>query len=117
MFLARLCTGGDRDGGVIRAEFVKLHYPLYWHYDILGGLKGLELGMLDDPRCANALDLLESMRRPTAAGPAERRYYRKSGPSGCGSDVDWGGTSTRRTNPWVTADALFVLRAASRLVV
>jgi hypothetical protein len=29
--------------------------------------------------------------------------------------VDWGGTSTRRANPWVTADALTVLRAAGRL--
>jgi hypothetical protein len=28
---------------------------------------------------------------------------------------NWGGTSTRRANPWVTADALAVLRAAGRL--
>jgi len=29
--------------------------------------------------------------------------------------ADWGGTSTRRANQWVTADALTVLRAAGRL--
>ena len=28
-------------GALIRAEFTKLHYPLYWHYDILGGLNGM----------------------------------------------------------------------------
>ena len=29
--------------------------------------------------------------------------------------VDWGGTSKRRMNPWITADALTVLRAADRI--
>jgi hypothetical protein len=29
--------------------------------------------------------------------------------------VDWGGTGKKRTNEWVTVDALTVLRAAGRL--
>jgi len=29
--------------------------------------------------------------------------------------VNWGGTSRKRMNPWVTVDALAVLRAAGRL--
>jgi hypothetical protein len=29
--------------------------------------------------------------------------------------VDWGGTSTKKMNPWVTADALSVLVSAGRL--
>lgn len=28
--------------------------------------------------------------------------------------VDWGGTSTVKMNPWVTVDALTVLKAAGR---
>jgi hypothetical protein len=28
--------------------------------------------------------------------------------------VDWGGSGNRRMNEWLTADALFVLRAAGR---
>ena len=102
-------------GALIRAEFTKLHYPLYWHYDILGGLNGMmELELLGDPRCADALDLLESMR--LADGwPAHARFYRTSSDTGSHHDfVDWGGTSTRRANQWVTADALTVLRAAGR---
>ena len=102
---------------VIRAEFTKLHYPLYWHYDILGGLKAMaELGRLDDPRCADALEELESKRLPDGGWPAESRYYKASQTIALGNDwVDWGGTSTRRMNPWVTADALSVLAAAGRM--
>ena len=65
-------------GTLIRAEFAKLHYPLYWHYDILGGLKAMmELGLLGDPRCTDALDLLESMRLANG-WPAQARFYRTS---------------------------------------
>jgi hypothetical protein len=103
-------------GDLIRTEFAKLHYPVYWHYDVLAGLKGMaDVRMLDDKRCTDALDLLESMR--LADGwPAHARYYRVSADIALHHDsVDWGGTSTRRANPWVTADALAVLRAAGRL--
>jgi hypothetical protein len=104
-------------GELMNREFVKLHYPLYWHYDVLGGLKGMaDIGLLGDPRCADALDLLESLR--VADGwPATARYYKVSREVALHHDcVDWGGTSTRRANPWVTADALAVLRTAGRLV-
>ena len=116
VFLERRLAYRASTGGLIRAEFTKLHYPLYWHYDILGGLKGMmDLGLLGDPRCAAALDLLESMR--LADGwPAHARFYRTSTDIAMHHDcVDWGGTSTRRANQWVTVDALTVLRAAGRL--
>jgi hypothetical protein len=98
---------------------VELHYPRYWHYDILGGLVGMaELGRLDDPRCDDALHLLESKRLPDGGWPAERSYYTVSSEVGSGhSDVDWGGTSTRHMNPWVTVEALAVLRAAGRVAI
>jgi hypothetical protein len=117
VFLTRRLAYRASAGELIRAEFTKLHYPLYWHYDILGGLKGMmELGLLDDPRCQDALDLLESMR--LADGwPAHARFYRTA-PSEVALHhdwVDWGGASTRRANEWVTVDALAVLRAAGRL--
>jgi hypothetical protein len=83
---------------------------------VLGGLTGLAgLGLLGDERCADALDLLESLR--LADGwPAHASYYRVSADIVLHYDsVDWGGTSARRANPWVTAAALAVLRAAGRL--
>jgi hypothetical protein len=103
-------------GELIHPEFAKLHYPLYWHYDVLGGLKAIaDIGMIGDARCGDALDLLESLR--LADGwPAHARYYQTATDIALHHDcVDWGGTGTRRANPWVTADALAVLHAASRL--
>jgi len=77
-----------------------------------------EIGRIDDPRCADALDLLAAKRLPDGGWPAERRYYkapRKAIELGA-DQVDWGGTSKRRMNEWVTADALAVLAAAGRIV-
>jgi hypothetical protein len=75
-----------------------------------------ELGRIDDPRCADGLDLLESKRLPDGGWPAEAKYYTHSTTVALGNDdVDWGGTSIRRSNPWITVDALAVLRAAGRI--
>lgn len=118
VFLRRRLFRRVSDDQLMRPEFVKLHYPLYWHYDILGGLRAMrELGRLGDPRCSEALDLLESKRLPEGGWPAEQRYYRVDRHRGaiCHDVVDWGGTSVRRPNPWVTADALSVLAASGRL--
>jgi hypothetical protein len=117
IFLARQLHLRRADGSVMKREFVQLHYPLYWHYDVLHGLKVMaEAGLVRDRRCAAALDLLESKRLPDDGWPAERTYYKASRTIALGNDsVDWGGTSKRRANPWVTADALFVLKAAGRI--
>lgn len=117
-FLKRRLYKRATNGAVIAREFVKLHYPLYWHYDILGALKVFtEIGFTDDERFTDALDLLEEKALPSGGWPAESRYYKKvSSEFALGSDyVDWGGTSTRRLNEWVTADALYVLRRFGRL--
>lgn len=119
VFLERKLYRRRSDNRIMRTEFQSLHYPLYWHYDILGGLKAMHrVGHLDDPRCGEALDLLESKRLPDGGWPAEKRYYRASDAIESGNDaVDWGGASVRRMNPWVTADALAVLVAAGRTAV
>ena len=116
IFLKRRLFRRQRDGAVIRPEFALLHYPLYWHYDVLHGLKVMaEAGLIGDPRCQEALDLLESKRLPDGGWPAEKRFYRSSRRSGGGAElVDWGGASKRRANEWVTVDALGVLCAAGR---
>lgn len=114
VFLDRSLYRGRRSGEVIKRDFVTLHYPLYWHYDILHGLKILaEAGRIHDPRCASALNLLIDKRLPDGGWPAEGRYYRTSAELALGNDhADWGGTSKKSMNPWVTADALTVLHAA-----
>ena len=116
VFLSRRLFRRARDGKVMRPDFLRFHYPLYWHYDVLGGLKGLaEVGGLGDARCSEALDWLESRELPTGGWPADRRYYRVSGSfEGSCEYVDWGAPRRTRSNPWVTTDALYVLREAGR---
>ena len=69
-----------RDGSPWTPDFLKLHYPLYWHYDVLGGLVAMaEMDLLEDPRCAEALDLLESKRLADGGWPAEAKFYATAG--------------------------------------
>jgi hypothetical protein len=106
------------DGALMNPDFVRLHYPCYWQYDILNGLVVMmEAGLLQDKRCAPALDLLESKRLPDGGFPLEGRFYRvveRPGLSG-ESLVSWGTVSRQKMNAFITAAALTVLRAAGRL--
>lgn len=117
VFLSRQLFKRQRDGQVMDPHFILLHYPLYWHYDILFGLKVLaEAGLIGDPRCRSALDLLEWKRLPDGGFPAEESYARTSRPQISGySPVSWGGTSRKHMNPFVTVDALYVLGRSGRL--
>jgi len=118
IFLKRELFRRQFDGSIISDDFVRLHYPCYWHYDILFGLKVMaEAGFIKDRRCREALDLLESKRLADGGFPTEKKYYRPltSKRTSGSSVVGWGGVSTRRMNEFVTADALFVLKEAGRL--
>ena len=117
VFLSRSMFKRINDGEVIRPDFTRLHYPPYWHYDILAGLQVMaETGFIGDSRCAEALDLLESKRLPDGGFPAEGRYYKtgERAPSGR-SLVDYGRTGKSKMNEFVTVHALYVLKAAGRL--
>jgi len=75
-----------------------------------------EAGFIQDKRCNAALDLLESKQLPDGGWPAERKYYKFDSEIRLGNEhVDWGGTSKKAMNPWVTVDALYVLKEAGRL--
>jgi len=107
-----------RDGSVIHDSFIQLHYPHYWHYDVLIALKVMvEAGLIGDPRCQEALDLLKSKRLPDGGWRAEGKHYRVvEEPANGGSLVAWGPVSRKPVmNPFVTLDALYVLRVAGRL--
>lgn len=116
LFLSRHLFKRRSNGRTISAHFIKLHYPCYWHYDILFGLKVMaEGGWIRDPRCNDALDLLESKRLKDGGFPAQEKYYRTANKLGSGrSLVGWGSTGETKMNEFVTADALHVLKAAGR---
>jgi hypothetical protein len=119
VFLSRRLFKRRSDGSVIRPEFTSLHYPCYWQYDILSGLTVIaEAGYIHDPRCTDALDLLESKRLSDGGFPSEGRFYRfvSEPQASAASLVNWGGVSRSRSNEFVTAEAYAVLTAAGRFI-
>ncbi len=122
VILSRRLFKRIHDGKKLDRSFTILHYPCYWHYDILIALQVLhEGGLIGDFRCQEALDLLESKRLPDGMFPAEEKYYHaqeKFYPNGGRHTgyllVDWQPQSKRKGNPFVTIDALTVLKEAGR---
>lgn len=118
VFLKRHLYKRVRDGKIMNPQYVLLHFPLYWRYDFLYGLKAIaECGRLDDPRCTDALDLLASKQLPQGGWAAEAKYYRymRGGKISTGRSLaDWGPTGVHVRNDFVTTNALSVLRAAGR---
>jgi hypothetical protein len=117
-FLKRRLFKRQTSGAIISPDFVTLHFPCYWHYDFLFGLKVMaETGFIDDERCGDALDLLESKQLCDGGFPAEKNYYRVgSRAMGGRSLVSWGRASAAKSNEFVTADALSALKRAGRLL-
>ncbi len=116
-FLERSLFKRKLDGSVIHPDFLKLRYPHYWRYDILIALKVMaEAGRIDDPRCSDALDILEAKQLPQGGWRAEGKHYRVvDEPANGGSMVAWGEVSRREVlNEYVTLEALTVLKAAGR---
>jgi hypothetical protein len=109
-----------RDGTVIDPGFLRLAYPPFWFYNVLHALRALaEMGMLGDPRCLNALEILAAKQLPDGGFPAETRHYRvdetpqKTGKRVSGRcTVGWGISGKRWLNEFVTVDALYVLSEA-----
>jgi hypothetical protein len=119
LFLKKKLFKRESNGTVMNKEFMKLHYPHYWRYDILFGLKVMaESKFIGDKRCQDALDILEEKRLPDGGWPAEARFYQNTDETKSNCDlVNWGGVDKRKYNEWVTVDALYVLREANRVIV
>ena len=104
----------EKSGKIIDPSWVKLHYPPYWHYDILQALRVLALlGRLNDPRAHEALDVVEGKRLPDGRWGVDIRYWRLSSKLHSGVEVaDWG---RKGPNEMITLNALHVLKQAGRL--
>ncbi len=115
VFLKRRLYKREKTGNVINPTFTLLHYPCYWHYDILFALRVMaETGYLKDKRCEDALDLLEDKQLKNGGFPATGKYYKTGKTRGGRSLVQWGPVNPKKTNEFVTIDALTVLKAAGR---
>jgi hypothetical protein len=99
-------------GEPIRESFVTVHSPPFWHYDFFQALVVLaRMGLADDPRAADGLDLLEERQLPDGRWRAGGRWWRAPGSKGSNVEaVDWGSGPSEL----LTLHALRVLRAAGR---
>jgi len=115
LLLARRLVFKLSDGTPISSDMMQLRYPRYWRYDLLGALKTMtELGKIQDLRCQDALDCLQSKQLTNGGFAAEHRVYSVTNRDVSGrSAVSWGSVG-KTMNPWVTVEALAVLKAAGR---
>ena len=127
-FLKHRLFKSCRGDGIGNPEWLRLHYPLYWHYDILQALRVLSLaGKLGDPRTGEALDIVESKRSKDGTWRSEGHYWRLGkAPTSSTFDhprtilfdrpstevVDWGRDGP---NEMLTLNALRVLVGSGRI--
>ena len=79
--------------GAIHPSWTVLHYPPYWHYDILQALLVLSrMGLASDPRAVDAIDLLLERRRHDGRWRAGDRWWRPPG-------TERGNVEARRLGP------------------
>jgi hypothetical protein len=99
------------DGGEpIHPSWMALHYPPYWHYDILQALLVLaRMGLAADARARDALDVLRGRRLKDGRWRSGGRWWRAAGRSDGNEVVDWGRSGP---NEMITLNALRVLRSA-----
>jgi hypothetical protein len=116
LFLSHELFKSHTTGKVANRVWLKLHYPLYWHYDILQAMRVLSIGVgLKDLRTKEALDIIESKRAEDGRWRAEGFYWfpiEKGKKRGSRDVVDWG---REGPNQMITLNALRVLKAAGRL--
>jgi hypothetical protein len=115
LFLSHRIYQSSTDGSPINKQWLSLHYPAYWHYDILEALVMLaRLGYGDDSRADDALDLIEERRLPDGRWRPGAYWWREpssTSRSTAAEVVDWGRSGP---NEMLTLNALRVLRAAGR---
>ena len=104
---------------MVNGEWLRLHYPLYWHYDILQALRVLDqAGRLGDPRAGEALDIVSSKRMKDGTWRPEGYHWRRARGGAAGwkgpstEVVDWGRDGP---NVMITLNAHRVLVHSGRL--
>jgi hypothetical protein len=100
-------------GEPIHSSWIKLHYPAYWHYDILQALHVLgRMGLAADPRATDALDIVARSRHSDGRWQPGGYWWSPPGSGGATPEVvDWG---RGVPSPMLTLNALRVLKAAGR---
>ncbi len=123
----------DKSGKVIDEEWTKLHFPLFYFYDTLHGLRVLtKLGYADDERMKDALHLLKAKMLSDGSWPMEGTFLHSlkrnlvkdekngwtivNGPEAVKiPDIYRVLGTVGKPNPWITLNALRVLGSGSNV--
>jgi len=119
----------DRTGKVIDEEWTRLHFPLFYFYDILHGLRVLaDLGYGGDERVSDALQLIKQKQLADGTWPMESTYvnalrwnYVKEPATGAWHEARRENTAiipeiyhhlgkVGERNPWITLNVLRILK-------
>jgi hypothetical protein len=113
LFLEHRLFRSLRTGDVIERGWLVPHYPPYWHYDVPQALLILSrMGLVQDPRAREAVDILLSLRRDDGTWRPGPPWWRAPGRTGSNVEVvDWRETVAHEL---VTLNALRILTAAGR---
>ncbi len=122
----------DRTGKVIDEEWTRLHFPLFYFYDILHGLRVLaDLGYGGDERVSDALQLIKQKQLADGTWPMESTYvnalrwnYLKDPATGAWHEERRENTAiipeiyhhlgkVGERNPWITLNVLRILKKLS----
>lgn len=98
-------------GEPIHREWMTVHWPPYWHYDVLQALVILDrLGFTGDPRLADAREVIRRRRRGDGRWRSSSRWWNPPGSTRAPEAVDW--KVDDADDRIVTLRALTVLREA-----
>jgi len=122
----------DRTGKVIDEEWTRVHFPLFYFYDILHGLRVLaDLGYGGDERVSDALQLIKQKQLADGTWPMESTYvnalrwnYVKDPATGAWHEARRENTAVipeiyhhlgkvGERNPWITLNVLRILKKLS----
>ena len=110
LFLSHRIFRRGGSGPPVKGSWTALHYPPYWHYDVLQALHLLaRMGHARDERTGDALDLLEQRRLPDGRWQAGSYWWQPAQSPRAPEVVDWG---RGEPNEMITLNALRVLQGA-----
>ena len=109
LFLAHRIFRRHGTGEPIHPSWTVIHYPPYWHYDVLQAMTLLaRMGRASDARASDAVELITSLRgRDGRWGPGAR-WWRMPGAASSAEVADWSEGSAMMA----TLNAMRALRAA-----
>jgi len=115
-FLCRNLFRRLGDHSVISPHFIQLTFPHYHIYDILIALMVMdEAGKINDPRCQEAINLLEQKYIPGQGWKIEHTFEQHNPHQPRYSLVNWNQEKIGKANPFLSAQVLIVLNHAGRL--